>query len=478
MLTNKVSLRRIDETTFADRPRPVLLNATCFALLPIVIGCGTSADSSNQNAPESPTTSEQVPVGPGSNAMPVPTEPAPGINADQVAMPSAQPRTPVTSTTSAQPQPVPMASTAPEPTAPVAMPSAEPDGAGGTLGEMTDEPITPEPEMTDEPITPEPEMTDVVPVETDIVEETDVEEPIPEPTLRDGVCPAGVEFAAPAFDAPFELVMGDPEDLSGLLEGVIWVAERGVLMHTELVFSGEYPSRLFEYTPGGGIQELTRSFWLNGLALTANDDVLGTSYNPPGIAAVVPEAQELLASMTPTATSFNSPNDLIIRSDSNVYFTDPTHQLNGRESETGITGVYRLDPSGVVTVEESELQEPNGLALSPDEQLLYVGSGPVESGGIVVYDVQADGGLSNRRQFASIGGTDGMTMDCAGNLYVVEHEEGIVHVIAPGGNVLGTLDTPPKAGNLAFGGPDRQTLYVTVSRALMSRPSTLPGYPY
>jgi sugar lactone lactonase YvrE len=287
-----------------------------------------------------------------------------------------------------------------------------------------------------------------------------------------------VEYAAPTFDAPFQVVLGDSEDRSGLLEGVIWIHERGVLMHTELTFSGDYPSRLFEYTPGGASVELSRPFWLNGLAVAADGVVWGASYSPPGIAQVLPESQSLYASMTPSGSAFNSPNDLIVRADSNVYFTDPTHQLGDRTSETGYTGLYRIEPNGSVILEDSELLEPNGLALSPDEQLLYVGYGPVESGGVVVYDVDVDGALSGRRAFAAIGGTDGMTVDCAGNVYVVEHEEGLVHVLTPDGAELGTLDTPPKTGNLAFGGADRRTLYVTVSRALMSRPSTLPGYPY
>lgn len=447
-------------------PGLVRLGMACLAVLPVMVGCGTSTEPSDQDAAVSSTSAGQPPSAPIDSPMPVaptvaPTVAPPSDTTTQEAMPTAQPVAPEASMPSIQPEPVPVPPTAAEPVATMPTPSVEPDGAGGMV------------QVIDEPVAPEPEVIDPIPEEPDVVAE-----PEPEATTLRDICPADVELAAPTFDVPFELLTGDPEDRSGLFEGVIWLAERGVLMHTELVFSGENPSRLFEYTPGGGSQELTRSGWLNGLALTANDDVVGASYSPPGIAGVQPEVQQLLASMTPTAMSFNSPNDLIVRSDSNLYFTDPTHQLGGRQSETGITGVYRVDPAGVVTLEEGELAEPNGLALSPDEQLLYVGYGPVGTGGVVVYDIGSDGALSNRRQFSSVGGTDGMTMDCAGNLYVVEHEEGLVHVIAPGGNVLGTIDTPPKTGNLAFGGPDRQTLYVTVSRALMSRPSALPGFPY
>jgi gluconolactonase len=121
---------------------------------------------------------------------------------------------------------------------------------------------------------------------------------------------------------------------------------------------------------------------------------------------------------------------------------------------------------------EGGLDKPNGIALSPDERTLYVGSVGSE---IWKYTVAADGSVSDRIMFANTGSSDGMTVDCAGNLYV---SSGSVEVFAPDASKLGDITLGGDPTNLAFGGSDRKTLYITAGSRLYSVALNLPGYPY
>jgi gluconolactonase len=129
-------------------------------------------------------------------------------------------------------------------------------------------------------------------------------------------------------------------------------------------------------------------------------------------------------------------NDLTAHSNGGVYFT--------------MGGLFYANPQGVVTRYGENLQT-NGLVLSPDERTLYV-----TTRGLVAFDVQPDGSLTNQRQFATVGG-DGTTVDAAGRVYSTQG--GDVHVIAPDGKVLGAIPTPINFITVAFSGPDKKTLY-------------------
>jgi gluconolactonase len=169
---------------------------------------------------------------------------------------------------------------------------------------------------------------------------------------------------------------------------------------------------------------------------------------------------------------FNSPNDLTVRSDGTVYFTDPDWQLGGRVSETGMTGVYRVAPGGEPQLVDGTLDKPNGIALSPDEQTLYVTSAGAD---LRAYPVQADGSTGSGTVLASPGGSDGLAVDCAGNLYVTA---GSVRVFDPDGDELGSISVAESPANVAFGGSERRTLYITARTGLYAIELNVPGYPY
>lgn len=197
----------------------------------------------------------------------------------------------------------------------------------------------------------------------------------------------------------------------------------------------------------------------------------------------------------------NAPNDVVVKSDDSIWFTDPLFGINGEwegfraKPEQETTNVYRIDASGKVTAVITDLVNPNGLAFSPDEKKLYV----VEWKGtpnrsIWVYDVAADGTLSNKTKFydaADQGALDGFRVDRDGNLWVGYGSNGAlapepveagirkvfplkgkpedldgVLVLNPQAKPIGFIKLPERCANLAFGGPKRNRLYMTSSHSL------------
>jgi gluconolactonase len=189
---------------------------------------------------------------------------------------------------------------------------------------------------------------------------------------------------------------------------------------------------------------------------------------------------------TPLATAyagkrFNSPNDLTIRHDGNIYFSDPDYQAP-KPSPQAATRVYRIAPDTyAVTVVDATLTEPNGVTLSLDESTLYVAS----VHGVYSYPVLSDGSTGSRTAFLPGVNGDGMVMDCAGNLYVAMLGTANVNVFSPAGVQIGQLTAVGVGAvtNTAFGGPDRKTLYVSAQgqhgqQGLLEATLSIPGKPY
>ena len=189
---------------------------------------------------------------------------------------------------------------------------------------------------------------------------------------------------------------------------------------------------------------------------------------------------------------FNKPNDVICRSDGTLFFTDPGLRLPAELREMDIAGVFRVDPQGTVHLATDQCVYPNGLALSPDESVLYVAISRAEledlgreergefcpNRRIEAFDVAADGTLSNQRVFCDMssaepGVPDGMKVDTAGRVFCVG--SGGFWVIEPSGEVAGVVRTSEVTRNLAFGGPDNRTLYLTPGDSLWSMPLKTPG---
>jgi gluconolactonase len=174
----------------------------------------------------------------------------------------------------------------------------------------------------------------------------------------------------------------------------------------------------------------------------------------------------------------NSPNDVVVRTDGTIWFTDPPYGIQSNwqgyeaNSELEANYVFRFDPgSADLAIVADDFDCPNGIAFSPDESILYVSDsgGGDHPGGpchIRAFYVGADGLLSNGWVFAEIdaGNPDGFRLDTDGNLYAAAHDG--VHVFTPAGDLLGKIIVPEKVANCAFGGPENTRLFITASTSL------------
>lgn len=164
----------------------------------------------------------------------------------------------------------------------------------------------------------------------------------------------------------------------------------------------------------------------------------------------------------------NSPNDVVVKSDGSIYFTDPPYGIGKEKEELGFYGVYRRSPDGTLILLTKEMVRPNGLAFSPDEKQLYVSDS--QTGHIRVFPVKSNGKLSKSRVFAHLKGAkdkgvpDGMKVDVQGNIYC-SGPEGL-WIFSPNGQLLGKIIVPEVVTNLAWGDKDYRSLYITATQSL------------
>lgn len=162
----------------------------------------------------------------------------------------------------------------------------------------------------------------------------------------------------------------------------------------------------------------------------------------------------------------NGPNDVWVRPDGGAYFTDPFYKRpywKRGPQEQDVQGVYYVSPEGKVTRVEGELKQPNGIIGTPDGKTLYVAD--IGAGKTYAYDVQPDGSLKNRRLFCEAG-SDGMTIDEKGNVYLTGRG---VAVFDRAGKKVAQIDVPePWTANVCFGGKEMKTLFITASKGLYS----------
>ena len=223
-----------------------------------------------------------------------------------------------------------------------------------------------------------------------------------------------------------------------------------------------------------GVQEVMRpSNKGNGMTYDAELNLLVCEHATSSVARFRPDGRrEVLASHF-EGKVLNSPNDLCMRSDGSIYFTDPWYgRMPGfgveRPRELGWQGVFRIPPGQLggdpqLLVERYTFSQPNGLCFSPDESLLYIND--TEQANIRVFEVRSDGSLTSGRIFASgikdslkPGVPDGMKCDAEGNIWVTA--PGGLWVYSPSGQLLGRVEVPEMAANLHWGGPDWRTLFI------------------
>ena len=252
------------------------------------------------------------------------------------------------------------------------------------------------------------------------------------------------------------------------IEGPVWVPAEACLL-----FSDIPNNRIHRWHEGLTEARLYRqpSQYANGLTLDHDGNLLACEHMGRRVsrAAFGAPAETLVDRFE--GRRFNSPNDVVVHSSGAIYFTDPTYGMmdHAVSRELPHQGVYRLSPDGGLTCVEMSFVQPNGLAFSPDESLLYVG----DSAELIVrrFPVQPDGSLGEGDLFVDMrdddraGPPDGMRVDEDGRLWTTG--AGGVWVIATDGTRLGVLALPDEyPANLAFGGSGFSTLYLTAFTSL------------
>lgn len=186
----------------------------------------------------------------------------------------------------------------------------------------------------------------------------------------------------------------------------------------------------------------------------------------------------------------NSPNDIVCKTDGSIWFTDPSFGIlgwyEGTKAEPELpTNVYRLDPLGKLAVVAEGINQPNGLAFSPDESVLYIVESRSVPRKILACDVVGGAKLANRRVLIDAGpkGTpDGFRVDVDGNLWcgwgMGEAELDGVHVFNPAGRLIGRIDLPERCANVCFGGVHRNRLFMAASTSLYALYVNTQGTPY
>lgn len=260
-------------------------------------------------------------------------------------------------------------------------------------------------------------------------------------------------------------------------EGPVWLPGKKVL-----VFSDIPNSKLMQWSEEGGLSVFRDSEQANGNILDLEGRLISCQHAARNVVRTEADGRITVLADKYQGKRFNSPNDVAVRSDGTLWFTDPPWGLSGKHEIPG-HWVFRLDPAGgQVHVVIKDLAMPNGIVFSPDERRLYVadtGGHPRHPdpafhklpGGIHCYDVDADGRLGKKR-FVIPHGSDGMAVDVKGNLYTTH---GSVQVYTADGKLIQRIEVPEGPANVCFGGEDYQTLFITARTSLYSVRVKYPG---
>jgi gluconolactonase len=261
-------------------------------------------------------------------------------------------------------------------------------------------------------------------------------------------------------------------------EGPVWIPAKKIV-----VFSDIPNSKLMQWSEKDGLSEFRASEQANGNILDMDGRLLSCQHAGRNIVRTEADGKLTVVVDKFDGQRFNSPNDLAVRSDGTIWFTDPAWGLTGKHEIQG-HWVYKLNPtSGKVEAVVKDLAMPNGIVFSPDESRLYV----ADTGGhakhpdpafhklpavIRCYEVSKDGTLG-KQLFQINAGSDGMRCDAAGRLFTTHG--GKVHIYDPDGKPLEAIDVPEGPANVCFGGDDLKTLFITARTSLYSIRLKNPG---
>ena len=265
-------------------------------------------------------------------------------------------------------------------------------------------------------------------------------------------------------------------------EGPVWIPEEGNQYGGYVLFSDIPHNAIIKWQEGvgastymkpagyTGVADYGAEPGSNGLALDAAGRLILCEHGDRRISMLTPNGGKMTLADRWDGKRFNSPNDLAIHHNGDIFFTDPIYGLPKREKdesrELEFCGVYRLEPNGKVTLQSRAVSRPNGIAFSPDQKTLYVANSDGQDPVWRAFPVKDDGNLGAPRAFFDAskqthirrGGGDGMKVDIHGNIFATG--PGGVLVISPQGQLLGRIVTGERIANVGFGN-DGSVLYLT-----------------
>ncbi len=277
----------------------------------------------------------------------------------------------------------------------------------------------------------------------------------------------------------------------GFTEGPVWRGDHLLfsdINHSRIVRWQELPEgpevRTFR-VEHEGVTDPPAIGHCNGMTLDAQDRLIVCGQGARHLTRTEADGTITVLADRFDGKRLNSPNDVVVHANGDIYFTDPPWGLRGctEGKELPFQGAYRLAPDGRLDLVVEDFAHPNGLALSPDQRILYIGDDM--RGHVRAFDVQPDGSLANGRIFAEtplpesidpdIGPPDGMKVDCEGHLYLTSL--GGIWVFDLGGKLLGIIAVPEQPANLAWGDVDWRTLFITARTSLYRIRLGVPGLP-
>lgn len=279
-------------------------------------------------------------------------------------------------------------------------------------------------------------------------------------------------------DAKIEVLCGGFE----WAEGPVWFPETSNPFGGYVLFSDIPNNAVMKWQEGTGasvfmkpagytgVADYGKEPGSNGIALDANGQLVFCEHGDRRISTLTKSGGKMTLADRWQGKRLNSPNDLVIRSNGDIFFTDPIYGLPERENdaarEIDFCGVYRLQKDGTVTLQSKEMSRPNGIAFSPDEKLLYVANSDGKDPVWRAFPVLEDGNLGTPSAFfdsskddrISNGGGDGLKVDFAGNVFATG--PGGVLILSPQGKLLGRIVTGERIANVGWGN-DGSVLYLT-----------------
>jgi len=269
---------------------------------------------------------------------------------------------------------------------------------------------------------------------------------------------------------------GEPERLETgfqFTEGPVWLPEG------RLLFSDIPTSRIYSWSLEDGLQVWREgSGNSNGLTLDPQGRLLACEHGNRRVSRTEADGSLVCLAGRYEGKRLNSPNDIVVRSDGVIYFTDPPYGIKPEEQEQPVNGVYALRPDGTLMLVAGDFERPNGLAFTADESTLYIDDSGRRH--LRALDVREDGTLFNSRIIADMdhpqpGSPDGVKIDVEGHVYVCGATG--VWVFEADGTHLGVMTFPERPANLAWGDADRQSLYFTARTSLFRRRTRVAGLP-